>query len=111
MQLFGPWTATEGLWKAMQIKNPNPLRANAWPTSGGCSERIEITVRLFVRIACPLHFTWGATARPIPKWVADNCDSVAFGGPSIVQVGSGTHTISGSALVFNAVYGGAPTRL
>ena len=23
MQLFGPWTATEGPWKAMQIKNPN----------------------------------------------------------------------------------------
>jgi hypothetical protein len=23
MQLFGPWTATEGPWKAMQIKEPN----------------------------------------------------------------------------------------
>lgn len=23
MQLFGPWTATEGPWKTMQIKNPN----------------------------------------------------------------------------------------
>jgi hypothetical protein len=23
MQLFGPWTATEGPWKAMQIKTPN----------------------------------------------------------------------------------------
>jgi hypothetical protein len=23
MQLFGPWTATEGPWKAMQIKDPN----------------------------------------------------------------------------------------
>ncbi len=21
MQLFGPWTATEGLWKTMQIEN------------------------------------------------------------------------------------------
>jgi hypothetical protein len=26
MQLFGPWTATEGPWKAMQIKNPNPYQ-------------------------------------------------------------------------------------
>jgi hypothetical protein len=24
MQLFGPWTATEGPWKAMQIKDPDP---------------------------------------------------------------------------------------
>jgi len=26
MQLFGPWTATEGPWSAMQIKNPNPYQ-------------------------------------------------------------------------------------
>lgn len=26
MQLFGPWTATEGPWKAMQIKDPNPYQ-------------------------------------------------------------------------------------
>ena len=26
MQLFGPWTATEGPWKAMQIKEPNPYQ-------------------------------------------------------------------------------------
>jgi hypothetical protein len=24
MQLFGPWTATEGPWKAMQLENPTP---------------------------------------------------------------------------------------
>src|SRR5262245_17181776 len=24
MQLFGPWTATEGSWTEMQIKNPKP---------------------------------------------------------------------------------------
>jgi hypothetical protein len=24
MQLFGPWTATEGPWKTLQIKDPNP---------------------------------------------------------------------------------------
>jgi hypothetical protein len=24
MQLFGPWTATEGPWKAMQVKSPTP---------------------------------------------------------------------------------------
>jgi hypothetical protein len=26
MQLFGPWTPTEGPWKAMQIKDPNPYQ-------------------------------------------------------------------------------------
>jgi hypothetical protein len=26
MQLFGPWTATEGPWKIMQIKAPNPYQ-------------------------------------------------------------------------------------
>jgi hypothetical protein len=26
MQLFGPWTATEGPWKAMQIKDPDPYQ-------------------------------------------------------------------------------------
>ncbi len=26
MQLFGPWTATHGPWKAMQIKEPNPYQ-------------------------------------------------------------------------------------
>lgn len=26
MQLFGPWTATEGPWKAMQINGPNPYQ-------------------------------------------------------------------------------------
>jgi hypothetical protein len=26
MQLFGPWTASEGPWKAMQIKAPNPYQ-------------------------------------------------------------------------------------
>ncbi len=26
MQLFGPWTPTEGPWKAMQIKEPNPYQ-------------------------------------------------------------------------------------
>jgi hypothetical protein len=26
MQLFGPWTATEGPWKAMQINEPNPYQ-------------------------------------------------------------------------------------
>ena len=26
MQLFGPWTATEGPWQAMQIKDPNPYQ-------------------------------------------------------------------------------------
>jgi len=26
MQLFGPWTATEGPWKAMQIKDPTPYQ-------------------------------------------------------------------------------------
>jgi hypothetical protein len=26
MQLFGPWTATEGPWKAMQIEDPNPYQ-------------------------------------------------------------------------------------
>lgn len=26
MQLFGPWTATEGPWKPMQIKAPNPYQ-------------------------------------------------------------------------------------
>ena len=26
MQLFGPWTATVGPWKAMQIKDPNPYQ-------------------------------------------------------------------------------------
>jgi hypothetical protein len=26
MQLFGPWTATEGPWKAMEIKDPNPYQ-------------------------------------------------------------------------------------
>jgi hypothetical protein len=26
MQLFGPWTATEGPWKALQIKDPNPYQ-------------------------------------------------------------------------------------
>jgi hypothetical protein len=26
MQLFGPWTAMEGPWKAMQIKDPNPYQ-------------------------------------------------------------------------------------
>jgi hypothetical protein len=26
MQLFGPWTATEGPWKAMQSKDPNPYQ-------------------------------------------------------------------------------------
>jgi hypothetical protein len=26
MQLFGPWTATEGPWKAMQVKDPNPYQ-------------------------------------------------------------------------------------
>jgi hypothetical protein len=26
MQLFGPWTATEGPWKTMQIKDPSPYQ-------------------------------------------------------------------------------------
>lgn len=26
MQLFGPWTATEGPWKAIQIEDPNPYQ-------------------------------------------------------------------------------------
>jgi hypothetical protein len=26
MQLFGPWTATEGPWQAIQIKDPNPYQ-------------------------------------------------------------------------------------
>jgi len=26
MQLFGPWTAREGPWKPMQIKDPNPYQ-------------------------------------------------------------------------------------
>jgi hypothetical protein len=26
MQLFGPWTATEGPWKPLQIKDPNPYQ-------------------------------------------------------------------------------------
>jgi hypothetical protein len=26
MQLFGPWTATEGPWKPMQIKDPSPYQ-------------------------------------------------------------------------------------
>ena len=26
MQLFGPWTATEGPWKVLQIENPNPYQ-------------------------------------------------------------------------------------
>jgi len=26
MQLFGPWTATQGPWKAVQIKGPNPYQ-------------------------------------------------------------------------------------
>jgi hypothetical protein len=26
MQLFGPWTATEGPWKTLQIKDPNPYQ-------------------------------------------------------------------------------------
>jgi hypothetical protein len=27
MQLFGPWTATEGPWKVMQIKDPSPYQS------------------------------------------------------------------------------------
>jgi Sigma-54 interaction domain len=42
MQLFGPWTASEGPWKVMQIKNPSLYSGSAWPTSSGCSGRIRI---------------------------------------------------------------------
>jgi hypothetical protein len=43
MQLFGPWTATEGPWQPMKIKDRTLTGNSAWLNSSRCSRSIKIT--------------------------------------------------------------------